>query len=170
MAVNKEVNITKRRALQWHYLNSELSLRCVTRADSMIFCITSPWLRIFSNRRKHTTHTANKKPRLFLRAVVSSDSRHGMSSEALREKKEATRLSALPLLLWPWWENKMPGALMAPTTLGSLHLARPACVFAASVSSAGTTACPSRPILPAMRGPWHLTLRQVLILFHNLSG
>lgn len=49
-----------------------------------------------------------------------------MSSESLREKEDATRLPALPLRLWPWWENKMPRTLMAPTTLGSLHPARPA--------------------------------------------
>lgn len=52
MAVKIDVNITQKPALPWHYLDSELPLRCVSRANSMIFCIINPRLSIFIKQKE----------------------------------------------------------------------------------------------------------------------
>lgn len=47
MLVKMEVDITHKPVFWLHYLDSELSVRCVTKANNMIFYITFPWLRNF---------------------------------------------------------------------------------------------------------------------------
>lgn len=64
------------------------------RANSMIFCIPSPWLKHFLQ----TEGNRNKETEPILRAIVSSGSRYGMSSEGPRERVVSRLPALLPLL------------------------------------------------------------------------
>lgn len=117
-----EVDITNEPVLWLHYPDIELSFRCVTKENSVIFCIPSPFLLQIEGKKNKLT----KNTKHFLRSICEFWELHGMGSENPREKSwcPTCHTPSPPVILTAKWN---PRAWTESTSTGQLTSGQATC-------------------------------------------